>query len=282
MNRREESQSRRRESRSSTRKVSSLSADQLERKRRNDRDSQRANRQKKQQRLDELEREGNELRAQVAEMQVQGEHFRRHTATLEAEIRRLRHELAIHTGQPEVHGIEESSSAYQSGMYLGNDSGPQYVPRARSAIPTSSQGDRSSQGSEWPSQSASRSASLGQTSDPGYPPRMNHYTAGIQQQGRSQMGVRPMQAGSASGNFGSTVSGLIDPESQQASALPPYQNVPTATSNTYITDYHSGQPYPLAAPSYGGPLPPAQGRLPYPPAQWPSQAYEDSRRRDQG
>ena len=148
MNRREESQSRRRESRSSTRKVSSLSADQLERKRRNDRDSQRANRQKKQQRLDELEREGNELRAQVAEMQVQGEHFRRHTATLEAEIRRLRHELAIHTGQPEVHGIEESSSAYQSGMYLGNDSGPQYVPRARSAIPTSSQGDRSSQGSE--------------------------------------------------------------------------------------------------------------------------------------
>ncbi|XRM40008.1 hypothetical protein ABZX51_003332 [Aspergillus tubingensis] len=74
-----------RESRAGTRKVTSLSAEQLERKRANDREAQRTIRQRTKDHIERLEH-------QVAELKVKGEH--RPNVALEQEIRALKHQLA--------------------------------------------------------------------------------------------------------------------------------------------------------------------------------------------
>ncbi|GAD92835.1 bZIP transcription factor, putative [Paecilomyces variotii No. 5] len=80
-----------RESRIGSRKVTSLSAEQLERKRANDREAQRTIRQRTKEHIEHLER-------RVAELSAKEEQFdnalRRNTA-LEAEIAHLRHQLAM-------------------------------------------------------------------------------------------------------------------------------------------------------------------------------------------
>lgn len=80
-----------RESRIGSRKVTSLTAEQLERKRANDREAQRTIRQRTKEHIEHLER-------RVAELSAKEEQFdnvlRRNTA-LETEIAHLRHQLAM-------------------------------------------------------------------------------------------------------------------------------------------------------------------------------------------
>lgn len=89
----ESTTSKKRESRAGTRKVTSLSAEQLERKRANDREAQRTIRQRTREHIDQLQ-------LQVAELKAKGEHFDdvvRRNAALEDELCRLRHQLAMAT-----------------------------------------------------------------------------------------------------------------------------------------------------------------------------------------
>lgn len=93
----EPSQPRKRESRAGTRKVTSLSAEQLERKRANDREAQRTIRQRTKEHIERLEH-------QVAELKAKGEQYDdvvRKNAVLENEIRALRHQLALLSGRPD-------------------------------------------------------------------------------------------------------------------------------------------------------------------------------------
>ncbi|KAJ5226273.1 hypothetical protein N7468_007498 [Penicillium chermesinum] len=263
MDRNEEEQSKKRDNRSSSRTVASLSADQLERKRANDREAQRLNRLKARQRLEQLEQEVIELREQLSGMHMQNEQLCQHSAALQDENRRLKQELAMYKGQTELPGIEESNTVYPSGWYPDDKTGPAYIPRARSAFQTSSR-TRTSQANEWPSQSTSRSVSLGQTSNPVYSARMDQYTEEAQRHARD---AGHMQAGSIEGRFGGVVGGMVYPEAQQAGALPPYQHMQNAIPSTYLPP--SSDPYASAS---------SQPRLPYPPTEWPSQAYETPRR----
>ncbi|KAK1144674.1 hypothetical protein N8T08_004978 [Aspergillus melleus] len=87
----EPSQTKRRESRAGTRKVTSLSAEQLERKRANDREAQRTIRQRTREHIERLEH-------QVSELKTKGEQFDdivRRNAALENEIRTLKQQLTI-------------------------------------------------------------------------------------------------------------------------------------------------------------------------------------------
>lgn len=89
----EASQSKRRESRAGTRKVTSLSAEQLERKRANDREAQRTIRQRTREHIERLEH-------QVSELKTKGDQYDdivRRNAALENEIRTLKHQLSMVT-----------------------------------------------------------------------------------------------------------------------------------------------------------------------------------------
>ena len=93
---------RKRESRPRTRKVTSLTAEQLERKRANDREAQRTIRQRTKEHIEQLER-------QVAELSVRGEQMDgllQRNAVLEREISYLRQQLAAigSGGLDSVHG----------------------------------------------------------------------------------------------------------------------------------------------------------------------------------
>lgn len=83
-----------RESRAGTRKVTSLSAEQLERKRANDREAQRTIRQRTKEHIENLEHQVAEL---TAKYQRYDDVVRQNTA-LQDEIKRLRHELAMMGG----------------------------------------------------------------------------------------------------------------------------------------------------------------------------------------
>lgn len=91
------SQFKKKETRAGTRRVTSLTAEQLERKRANDREAQRTIRQRTKEHIERLE-------LQVAELRAKGDKFdeiTRRNAILETEIRALRHQLATspgHTG----------------------------------------------------------------------------------------------------------------------------------------------------------------------------------------
>lgn len=82
---------RKRESRAGTRKVTSLTPDQLSRKRANDREAQRTIRRRTKQHIEQLEQ-------QVAALSAKGEHMDhvlQHNAALEAEIAHLRSQLSM-------------------------------------------------------------------------------------------------------------------------------------------------------------------------------------------
>lgn len=96
---------RKRESRAGTRKVTSLTPDQLSRKRANDREAQRTIRRRTKQHIEHLEQ-------QVAALSAKGEHMDnvlQHNAALEAEIAHLRSQLSVANGRPlyAVNGKEQ-------------------------------------------------------------------------------------------------------------------------------------------------------------------------------
>ncbi|KAL2001429.1 hypothetical protein VTN02DRAFT_1786 [Thermoascus thermophilus] len=96
---------RKRESRAGTRKVASLTAEQLERKRANDREAQRTIRQRTKEHIEQLERQVAELRARDEQM----DNVLRRNVALEAEISRLRHQLAVVMSSRPLYPVDEGS-----------------------------------------------------------------------------------------------------------------------------------------------------------------------------
>lgn len=163
------------ESRPGIRKVTSLSAEQLERKRANDRLAQRSIRQRTKEHIESLEGQISMLQAQVAEMRSQSEGYvellQRNTA-LQDEVSRLRHQLASLTGSssfPDRGG--EQDGPFRSGWHSSERPGnatssisttnttvspfpgsfhlSSNLPRTPSAVSTSS---RSSHPHDWQQQ----------------------------------------------------------------------------------------------------------------------------------
>ncbi|KAL3468216.1 hypothetical protein BJX64DRAFT_86377 [Aspergillus heterothallicus] len=153
------------ETRAGTRRVTSLTAEQLERKRANDREAQRTIRQRTKEHIERLE-------LQVAELRAKGDKFdevMRRNAILENEIRALRHQLTVAGGSPGYQPLEEPY-AQQPGPIMPS---PQYpdalASRTPSVLSTSSQVSTSR---EWPPYSSTRSSSRCESSDTEYPARV--------------------------------------------------------------------------------------------------------------
>ncbi|KAJ5578539.1 uncharacterized protein N7459_007503 [Penicillium hispanicum] len=190
---------RKRESRSGTRKVSSLSAEQLERKRANDREAQRSIHQRTKEHIEQLENQVSLLQTQLAEMRPRSDRFDemyRRNASLEDEVRHLKQQLSSFTGRPGFASSGEQVSPYRSGGWHLEDgaasaasgiptpsamlsphfSGPSHrpasVPRALSAVSPSSQ---TSHPQDWQQYPNPRSPSLGESSDAEFGARMDSY-----------------------------------------------------------------------------------------------------------
>ncbi|KAJ5774899.1 hypothetical protein N7457_009795 [Penicillium paradoxum] len=235
----------RRESRSGTRKVSTLSAEQLERKRANDREAQRSIRQRTKDRIEQLETQVSALQAQNAEMRLQTdriEEVMQHNAFLENEVRRLKTQIASLTGRPEfastsesiapfraVWPVEEASHNPSSGIPTTGALLPPHFaatsdPRRPAATLSSSR--RASRQQDWQqSYPSTRSASLGAASDPEYPSRIESYMI----DGHLHQGHRIGQPAPQI-----SFSGTSSPHQQQSEAsFPqfPYSNRPLSISS---------------------------------------------------
>ncbi|KAL4917829.1 hypothetical protein BDW62DRAFT_75486 [Aspergillus aurantiobrunneus] len=166
------SQSKKKETRAGTRRVTSLTAEQLERKRANDREAQRTIRQRTKEHIERLE-------LQVAELRAKGDKFDevvRRNALLETEIRALRHQVAMAAGSTGYQNLEEPYSQ-QPGPIIPS---PQYpdalgansTPRTPSVLSTSSQISTSR---EWPPYNSTRSSSRCESSETEYPARVESW-----------------------------------------------------------------------------------------------------------
>ncbi|KAL2820737.1 hypothetical protein BJX63DRAFT_282764 [Aspergillus granulosus] len=156
--------SKKKETRAGTRRVTSLTAEQLERKRANDREAQRTIRQRTKDHIERLE-------LQVAELRAKGDKFdevMRRNAILENEIRALRHQLTVAGGSPGYQPLEPYTQP--PGTIMPS---PQYpdalASRTPSVLSTSSQVSASR---EWPPYSSTRSSSRCESSDTEYPARV--------------------------------------------------------------------------------------------------------------
>jgi hypothetical protein len=186
MSSRDEGPPKRRESRSGTRKVSHLSAEQLERKRANDREAQRSIRQRTKEHIEQLEHQVSVLQARVAELQPRSESFDdlvRQNAALRSEVNRLKQQLGVPIDHPTFAAGGDQPGPFRHGWHM--DEGPSNTPnptttmlsafpgsshlsnatRAPSAVSASS---RSSHPHEWQQYSNTRSPSLGETSESEY------------------------------------------------------------------------------------------------------------------
>ncbi|OQD78403.1 hypothetical protein PENDEC_c001G01069 [Penicillium decumbens] len=178
---------RKRESRSGTRKVSNLSAEQLERKRANDREAQRTIRQRTKEHLQHLEHRVSALQAQVEEMRPRSEQFDQlvqQNAALQEEVNRLKQQLGYPIDRPGFPRNIEQTGPFQSEWQqdegtsnisnpmsntmlspFSGSSHPPNVPRAPSAVSVSS---RSSHPPDWQLYPDTRPTSVGEISEPEY------------------------------------------------------------------------------------------------------------------
>ncbi|KAE8348135.1 hypothetical protein BDV28DRAFT_153198 [Aspergillus coremiiformis] len=189
-----EPQPKKRESRAGTRKVTSLSAEQLERKRANDREAQRTIRQRTKEHIERLEH-------QVAELKSKGEqydHVVRRNAALETEIRALRQQLALATsGQGYSNPVAEGSYNTPPGPVLHSSQfteplGVNPVSRTPSALSASSQ---VSVAHDWQQYNSTGSPSICESSDADYPNRVEPYMFEGQLQTPNPMTAAAPQAG---------------------------------------------------------------------------------------
>lgn len=307
----------RRESRSGTtrKKVSSLSAEQLERKRANDREAQRSIRQRTKEHIELLEQQVAMLQAQVSEMRPRNEQFDdlvRQNAALQEEIAQLKHQLASHTGREGFAGNSEQTGPFRSGWNLGE--GPSTaassipttntmmhsshfpapthlsasVPRAPSALSVSS---RSSHPHEWQqSFSSTRSSSMGESSDPEFSARVEPYMMEGQLQQSSRMVVPSRPLATPQFSFGSAVSPTQSGSESSFSQMYPagqhpppgqrgdgLQPIPQSTMNQTAVGYMpSHRTMSLSMPSVSAP---AQSSPvpPYPPSNAPYQNHPGQR-----
>lgn len=287
---------RKRESRSGTRKVSHLSAEQLERKRANDREAQRSIRQRTKEHIEHLEHQVSLLQAQVAELRPRSERFDelvQQNAALQAEVNRLKVQLGIPTGRPGFPAGSEQVGLFRSGWQLEEgprnapnpatstmispfpgSSHPPNVPRAPSAASASS---RSSHPHDWQQYSNTRSPSLGETSEPEY--SAQPYVMGRQLRQGSRL-VPPSLPVAAHLSFGSA-SGQSQqpsesfPHSYPGEGLgPPGQLSTDQPTPPFLPSQGSAQPAPGQPyqPSYQNPMPPQSQRDPRYPYPWNPQS----------
>ncbi|KAF7713721.1 BZIP transcription factor [Penicillium ucsense] len=307
--------SRRRESRSGSRKVSSLSAEQLERKRAMDREAQRSIRQRTKEHIEQLEQQVVLLRTQVDSMRSQNQQFDdiiRQNATLQDEIARLKTQLSSLTGPSSFTSNPEQTVPHRSGWDVserphGSASAaavptsntimsPQFppppahqlstrLPRQPSSMSVSS---RSSHPHEWQqSYSSTRSSSIGDSSDPEFPPRMEAYALeGHLQQPGPRMAAPTVPLVSSQTNFGGAGAGSMNHSGADSSFGQAYQvahhsgpgdGLPNMSS--YHPD-HRTMPLSMAgmnAPSQGNPTPPYQpASAPYRTQHGPAQQRDPS------
>ncbi|KAJ5581648.1 hypothetical protein N7535_000268 [Penicillium sp. DV-2018c] len=164
----------RRESRSGSRKVSALSAEQLERKRANDRDAQRSIRQRTKEHIEELEAQVSSLQLQIAEMRLRDKQFDeliQHNAFLENEVRRLKGQVASLTGRPELAANTEPIAPFRSAWPLEEIPPGESSPGIPTTKPSLSPHFATTSGpSRFSAQSATRRASHQYDWRQSYPP----------------------------------------------------------------------------------------------------------------
>ncbi|KAJ5126773.1 hypothetical protein N7448_007552 [Penicillium atrosanguineum] len=186
MSSKDEGPPKRRESRSGTRKVSHLSAEQLERKRANDREAQRSIRQRTKEHIEQLEHQVSVLQARVAELQPRSERFDalvQQNVALQNEVNRLKQQLGIPIDRPAFPAGGDQPGPFRHGWHMDEgpsnatnpatsmlspfpgSSHPPNAPRAPSAVSASS---RSPHPHDWQQYSNTRSPSLGDTSESDY------------------------------------------------------------------------------------------------------------------
>ncbi|PLB37452.1 bZIP transcription factor [Aspergillus candidus] len=230
-----------RESRAGTRKVTSLSAEQLERKRANDREAQRTIRQRTKEHIEDLEH-------QVRELRIKGEQFDdmvRRNALLETENRTLRHQLAMTNSGPGYQNMAEGSYAGPSGSMIPSSQFPEAlgvnpVSRAPSVLSTPG---RVSTAPDWQCCSSTRSPSACGSSEPDYSHRVEPYAFEGALQPPSAMSV------AAPPHVGFNVSGSSQPPAPAFQGYPPiYQ--PGSASHGHSEDpsmsyMHAQQPIPV-------------------------------------
>ncbi|KAJ5162608.1 bZIP transcription factor bZIP-1 [Penicillium coprophilum] len=248
----------RRESRSGTRKVSTLSVEQLERKRANDREAQRSIRQRTKEHIEQLEAQVATLQSQIAEMRPQNERFdevMQHNAFLENEVIRLKHQVASLTGRPEFASNNEPMVPFQSGWSLeqASDSALPSSPTAGALLPphfTATSHTQRPSGLSAPRRASSqhdwqqpylstRSTSLGATSNPEFPNRMEPYPIDGQIHQGQQIGPPQQQSGSSFSQFTYTNRSV-----SMSGASPIPQPTPTPIYQASTSPY--SQPMPQA------------------------------------
>lgn len=226
-------QPKKRDSRSNIRRVSSLSAEQLERKRANDREAQRLIRQRTKDQIESLQQEVSMLQAQVAEMRPRSEGYNellQQNAALQNEVSRLRHQLASLTGRSSLPGSDEQSGPFRSGWHLDEGPGgagtsipttntmtsqfpgsfypPSNVPRAPSSVSTSY---RPSHPQDWQQYMHTQTPPLGEAPDPEFAARMGSYAI----EGQTPQGTRILGShlpiGDTQLGFGSNTSSSQEP-----------------------------------------------------------------------
>lgn len=218
-------QPKKRDSRSNIRRVSSLSAEQLERKRANDREAQRLIRQRTKEQIESLQQQVSILQAQVAEMRPRSEGYNellQHNAALQDEVSRLRHQLASLMGRSRLPGSDEQVGPFRSGWHLDEGPGgtgsttntiasqfsgsfysPSNIPRAPSAASTS---NRPSHSTDWQQYVHTRTPPLGAAADPEFAARMGPFgIEGQTPQDARLLASRP-PAGSSQFGFGTASS----------------------------------------------------------------------------
>ncbi|KAJ5096581.1 hypothetical protein N7456_007302 [Penicillium angulare] len=266
-----------RESRAGARKVSSLSAEQLERKRANDREAQRSIRQRTKEHIEQLEGQVAMLQSQVAEMQPRSDRFGellQRNSVLEQEVGHLKRQIASLLGRPGFAGgsdqfgsfrgtwpLDESTnnsrssvpstSAMLSPHFSGSSQHASAIQRAPSAVSAPS---RSPQPHEWQSFDNNRALSLADSSDANLSTRMDSYVM----DGQMSHGSRLMPSAVPSGLPGSSQVSFLSSTSAQSphpseSSFPPVHQIPSHRAMAMsIPSPQTApvQPYQSSAPSF--------------------------------
>lgn len=243
-----------------------MSAEQLERKRANDREAQRSIRQRTKNNIEQLEAQVSSLQSQIEEMRLQTDRYdevMQQNATLEDEVSRLKRRIASLTGQPEFAGSSEQMAPFRSGWSLGvvpsNASpiipttglllSPHFTetshPRTSSALSSSS---RASHPRDWQQPYPStRSPSLGDSSED-FPSHLDPYVI----DGQVHQGARilPTSIPNSAPQIGFSATSA-PPQVESSFAQFPYSNRSLSMSNaTPVNQPAPSQAYQTEAPPF--------------------------------
>ncbi|KAJ5614605.1 hypothetical protein N7528_008259 [Penicillium herquei] len=230
-----------RDTRPGARRVSSLSAEQLERKRANDREAQRTIRQRTKEHIEQLESQVSMLQNQVAEMQPRVDRFGellQHNTALEDEVSRLKQQMATLMGRPVFAASGEQTGTFRGGWSVeeraGNTtpvvpststmlsphfSGSSHPSRAPSVVSVSAP-NRSPHPQDWQSYNNTRSPSLADSCDPDFSARMDPNGIDEQMNQASRLVPSSLPAGGPQMNFGNSISALNTQQSETGFSQP--------------------------------------------------------------